>query len=53
MWTLAQCDRLVHAARSTFSRTGALMGGIPESRQIDVDRYNPKICAKLLFQRYA
>lgn len=53
MWTLAQCDRLIHAARSTFSRTGALMGGIPECRQIDVDRYNPKIRAKLLFQRYA
>jgi hypothetical protein len=53
MWTLAQCDWLIHAARSTFSRTGALMGGIPESRQTDVDRYNPKIRAKLLFQRYA
>jgi len=53
MWTLAQCDRLIHAGRSTFSRTSALMGGIHKSRQIDVDRYNPKIRAKLLVQRYA
>ena len=50
MVALSRCDWLVHSSHSTFSVTAALMGGIPKSRQIDVDRFNPKVRLKQFVQ---
>ena len=50
MVALSRCDWLVHSSHSTFSVTAALMGDIPESRQIDVDRFNPKVRLKQFVQ---
>ena len=50
LWALSQCDWLVHASRSTFSVLAALLGSIPRSRQVDIDRFNPKIRSKQWFQ---
>ena len=53
LWTLSQCDWLVHASRSTFSVLAALLGPIPTARQIDIDRFNPVVRAKRWFQTHA
>jgi hypothetical protein len=50
MVALARCDWLLHSRHSTFSVTAALIGNIPEHRQIDVDKYNPKVRLKQFFQ---
>lgn len=53
MWALGQCDWLIHSSRSTFSTFAALVGAIPPERQIDMDRFNPKIRLKQWFQAHA
>ncbi|QUL37647.1 nodulation protein NodZ [Erythrobacter sp. JK5] len=53
MLALARCDWLVHSRHSTFSVTAALLGRIPESHQIDVDRLNAKVAIKQFIQARA
>lgn len=53
MWALASCDWLVHSRHSTFSVAAAAIGGIPRSRQRDIDRHNPRIVLKRWFQTWA
>lgn len=53
MWALASCDWLVHSRHSTFSVAAALIGGIPESRQRDIDRWNPRVVTKRWIQTWA
>ncbi|GAA4167162.1 nodulation protein NodZ [Gryllotalpicola koreensis] len=53
MWSLARCDWLVHSRHSTFSVAAAQIGGIPTSRQRDVDRWNARVVLKRWFQRWA
>lgn len=53
MMALARCDWLVHSSQSTFSVTAALIGRIPARRQVDVDRFNPKVRLKQYFQARA
>ncbi len=53
MYALAACDWLVHSRHSTFSVAASLIGGIPPARQIDVDRFNPKVVVKRWFQAHA
>ena len=53
MWALARCDWLVHSRHSTFSVAAALIGGIPASRQRDVDRWNARVVAKRWIQNWA
>jgi Nodulation protein Z (NodZ) len=53
MWALASCDWLVHSRRSTFSVAAALIGGIPRSRQRDIDRWNPRVVLKRWIQTRA
>ena len=50
MMALARCTSLIHSRHSTFSVTAALLGRIPKSRQIDVDRFNPKVAIKQFIQ---
>lgn len=53
MFALARCDWLVHSRHSTFSVAASLIGAIPPSRQIDVDRFTVKVVAKRWFQALA
>lgn len=53
MMALARCNWLVHSSHSTFSVTAALIGRIPRERQVDVDRFNPKVRIKQAFQARA
>lgn len=53
MMALARCDWLLHSCHSTFSVTAALIGRIPMDRQVDVDRFNPKVRFKQFFQARA
>jgi len=53
MWALGRCDWLIHSRHSTFSVAAALIGNIPEDRQIDVDARNPKVVVKRWFQALA
>lgn len=53
MFALAECDWLIHSRHSTFSVAASLIGGIPAKRQIDVDRFNPKVVVKRWFQALA
>jgi hypothetical protein len=53
MMALARCHWLVHSSHSTFSVTAALIGRIPRERQLDVDRFNPKVRIKQAFQARA
>ena len=53
MWALAGCDRLIYSKNSTFSIASALIGGIPEAQQTDIDARNWKIVAKRAFQAVA
>jgi hypothetical protein len=53
MMALARCNWLVHSSHSTFSVTAALIGRIPRERQVDVDRFNPKVRLKQAFQAWA
>ncbi|ODP36544.1 hypothetical protein BFL28_05590 [Sphingomonas turrisvirgatae] len=53
MCALAQSDWLIHSRHSTFSVVASLIGGIPEAKQIDVDRHNAKVVVKRWFQAYA
>lgn len=53
MWALARCDWLVHSRHSTFSVAAALIGGIPRSRQRDIDRRNPQVVVKRWIQTWA
>jgi hypothetical protein len=53
MWALSSCDWLVHSRHSSFSVTAAMIGGIPRSRQIDVDRFNPRVVLKRWVQTWA
>jgi hypothetical protein len=53
MWALGRCDWLIHSKHSTFSVSAALIGGIPEERQIDVNRHNLPVVAKRWFQMYS
>ena len=53
MWGLAGCHWLVHSRHSTFSVAAALIGGIPRSRQRDVDRWNPRVVGKRWVQTWA
>jgi hypothetical protein len=53
MWALSKCDWLVHSRVSTFSVAAALIGGIPESRQRDIDRYSAKVVVKRWIQTWA
>ena len=48
MLALSRCDWLVHSRHSTFSVTASLMGRLAQSRQIDIDAFNPGI----LFKQY-
>ncbi|MCU0947416.1 MAG: hypothetical protein MUF47_04095 [Porphyrobacter sp.] len=50
MVALSRCDWLLHSQHSTFSVTAALIGRIPNARQIDVDRYNAKVVVKRFIQ---
>ncbi|MEM6475493.1 MAG: nodulation protein NodZ [Pseudomonadota bacterium] len=50
MVALSRCDWLLHSRHSTFSVTAALMGRIPQKRQVDIDRYNLKVVAKQFVQ---
>jgi len=50
MMALARCHALVHSRHSTFSVTAALLGRIPKERQVDVDRFNPKVAIKQFIQ---
>lgn len=50
MLALSRCDRLLHSRHSTFSVTAALLGNIPDSRQIDIARFDPVIRTKQFFQ---
>lgn len=53
MLALSRCDWLLHSSHSTFSVTAALLGRIPQKRQVDVDRYNPKVKIKQFIQAWA
>lgn len=53
MWALSSCDWLVHSRHSTFSVAAALIGDIPESRQRDIDRWNPRVVLKRWIQTWA
>src|SRR4051794_40238990 len=53
MWALARCDWLVHSRVSTFSVAAALIGGIPRSRQRDIDRWNVRVVGKRWIQTWA
>jgi hypothetical protein len=53
LWALSRCDWLIHSRHSTFSVAAALIGRIPRSRQVDVDRYTAKVVLKRMFQRHA
>lgn len=53
MVALSRCDWLLHSSHSTFSVTAALLGRIPHERQVDVDRYNPKVKFKQFIQARA
>ncbi|SFI67866.1 MULTISPECIES: nodulation protein NodZ [Microbacterium] len=53
MWALASCDWLVHSRHSTFSVAAALIGGIPTSRQRDIDRRNVRVVLKRWVQTWA
>ncbi|MFH8251576.1 nodulation protein NodZ [Microbacterium sp. B2969] len=53
MWALARCDWLVHSRHSTFSVAAALIGGIPRSRQRDIDRWNARVVVKRWIQTWA
>ena len=53
MWALSRCDWLVHSRHSTFSVAAAVIGGIPASRQRDIDGWNPRVVLKRWFQRWA
>ncbi|WP_084659605.1 nodulation protein NodZ [Rhizobium sp. IBUN] len=53
MWALSRCDWLVHSSQSTFSVTAALIGRIPETRQVDIDGRNPKVLLKRWFQSFS
>ncbi len=50
MMALARCDWLLHSRHSTFSVTAALLGHIPDSRQVDIARFDPMIRTKQFFQ---
>jgi hypothetical protein len=50
MMALARCDWLLHSRHSTFSVTAALLGHIPESRQVDIARLDPQVRIKQFFQ---
>lgn len=50
MMALARCDWLLHSRHSTFSVTAALAGHIPDSRQVDIARFDPVIRTKQFFQ---
>ncbi|MFB0612086.1 nodulation protein NodZ [Aurantiacibacter poecillastricola] len=50
MVALSRCNWLVHSRHSTFSVTAALIGRIPDERQIDVDRSNLKVRLKQFVQ---
>lgn len=53
MWALSSCDWLVHSRHSTFSVAAALIGGVPRSRQRDIDRYNARVVLKRWMQNWA
>ncbi len=53
MWALSSCDWLVHSRHSTFSVAAALIGGIPPSRQREIDRRNARVVAKRWVQTWA
>lgn len=53
MWALSRCDWLVHSRHSTFSVAAALIGGIPRSRQRDIDRRNARVVFKRWMQYWA
>ena len=50
MVALSRCNWLLHSRHSTFSVTACLIGRIPPERQIDVDRFNPKVRIKQFVQ---
>ncbi len=50
MVALSRCDWLLHSRHSTFSVTAALIGRIPQNRQIDIDRANFKVRIKQFVQ---
>lgn len=50
MMALARCDWLIHSSHSTFSVTASLLGRIARARQVDVDRFNPKVRIKQFVQ---
>jgi hypothetical protein len=52
MYALSSCDWLVHSRHSTFSVAAALIGGIPKSRQRDIDRSNPRVVVKRWIQAW-
>ncbi|MDR7110857.1 hypothetical protein J2X03_000713 [Microbacterium trichothecenolyticum] len=52
MYALSLCDWLVHSRHSTFSVAAALIGGIPKSRQRDIDRSNPRVVVKRWIQAW-
>lgn len=53
MWALSHCDHLIYSKHSTFSISSALIGRIPQERQIDIDRSNLKVVFKRAFQQIA
>lgn len=53
MWALSSCDWLIHSRHSTFSVAAALIGGIPRSRQRDIDRWNVRVVVKRWVQTWA
>ncbi len=52
MWALSRCDWLVHSRHSTFSVAAALIGGLPRSRQRDIDRWDVKVVLKRWIQTW-
>lgn len=52
MWALAGCDWMIHSRHSTFSVTASLIGGIPRTRQRDIDHWNPRVVGKRWIQAW-
>jgi hypothetical protein len=52
MYLLAECDWLIFPGSSTFSRIASLVGTMPRSQVIDIERFNPRVRAKRLYKAF-
>jgi len=53
MWALSRAHWLIHSRNSTFSVAAALIGGITQDHQIDVEKNDVRLVAKRLIQATA